>query len=225
MMDIDLRLASPIVDRHREDLELPSESAKSEYATKFRERMEAFCNRSNDDFRHSVTIAVDAAKSFVQIAIAVIVAIGGFVQFGIKSGLEVLSAPVLILALAAILVFLSMCFGMTAIGKAFQRGEGRIDPEKPPWSTEALKFQLNWQAVLGVLGLVAFASAIILWNLPDQNQSNLVVAVPEVTLTTGKSVLVEGQWSTLVVKQPDGFIMDLGTVPPGERKSFQVMMK
>jgi ascorbate-specific PTS system EIIC-type component UlaA len=131
--------------------------------------------RTAEDRREAVKISVDAAKSLIQIAVAVFVAIGGFIQYSFNGGFGWLSLPVAFFALAATLVFSSMCAGFCAVSRAYKRAEGREGANDYAWSTLPLKNALNWQAHLGLLGLLAFAAAIIFTNALDHPKSDTMV--------------------------------------------------
>src|SRR5439155_21166551 len=97
----------------------------------------------------------------VQIAIAFIVAIVGFAQFSFQNSPNTLK---LSLSVAGGLAFISMCCGFLVIGKAYKRGDGREHPEDIPWSTTTIRWPINIQALTGVLSLVCFATALLLFK-------------------------------------------------------------
>lgn len=227
MNSINLEHASKIVDDHKSQLPLSTNQKKDAYVKRFKEILKQIADRSPEDYRQAATMAVDASKSLLQIAIAVFIAMGGFMQFGVKSGLDWDSLPIILFAIAAGFSFLSMCAGFIAIGRAFKRGEGREDKDAPnPWSTEKLKSLLGSQSLLGVGALIAFAAAIVFWNVSDSEPTkSLTITLPQGSAKAqrlGKSITVEGEWSKLIVKQRGAFTLDLGAVPQGQSRAFTI---
>lgn len=227
MNSIILEHAEKIVDDNKSQLPLSTDQDKEDYVKRFKEIMKQVADRGPEDYRQAATMAVDASKSLLQIAIAVFIAMGGFMQFGFKSGLDWDSLPIILFAVAGGLAFLSMCAGFFAIGDAFKRGEGRVDKNAPnPWSTAKLKSWLESQSFLGVCALIAFAAAIVFWSVSDSGPTkSLTITLPQGSAETQrlrKSITLEGEWSKLIVKQNGIFALDLGAVPQGQTRAFSI---
>src|SRR5262249_11919697 len=102
------------------------EKARTKYVADMKSEINKLKNREKDDQKEAVKIAVDASKTFVQIAIAFVVATIGFFQFSYQTA----SWPVfLILGGAALLALGSMWSGFNVISTAYKRGEGRKAPD------------------------------------------------------------------------------------------------
>jgi len=230
MTSISLSYAETIVENNKAALPLPSDQAREDYVSEFKKILSQIGQRSPEDYRQAATMAVDASKSLLQIAIAVFVAMGGFMQFASNAGLDWDSLPVIFFAIAAALAFVSMCAGFFAIGDAFKRGEGRIGQQDPnPWSTKKLKNKLMFQSSVGVLALLSFATAIVGWNIAEfTSNHSLTISDPQKSLVTQSfedSITLEGEWSKLIVKQEGHFALDLGVVPQGESRAFSITVK
>ena len=165
--------------------------------------------RENDNKRAATLIAVDAAKSFVQIAIALVVAILGFVQFSYRNvGVGILIA----LAGAAFLAFVSMCAGFVVISKAYKRGDGRVATPASPWGTESLRSAINTQAIAGLLALFAFAVALVVFNAGISAPRWFRVTLPDGSTelrSSTQAVIVRGKWSELAVEQRSGVALKI----------------
>src|SRR3954447_12437159 len=132
-----------LLDQHSQSLALDEGEDKARYVASILEAIDKAELRDNDNKRAAALIAVDAAKAFVQVAIALVIAIVGFIQFSYRS----VSLPLLgWLGIAAGLAFLSMVAGFIVISKAYKRGDGRVvkhegqvvAAQNSSWSTENL---------------------------------------------------------------------------------------
>lgn len=184
-----------------------------------------FVHRGEDDRREAAKMAVDASKSLGQIAIAVLVALGGFLQYALSSGLERDAPPVVLLYLAGGLTFVSMCLGFVALGRTYRRGEGRDAPKEPAWSTLPVRKLLGFQAILGVLGLALFVASTVSWKTGQPADSSLLLSFPgegaNQLKTSGKLVL-EGTWSALELRPQGTLAISLGPVPERETSRISI---
>lgn len=186
-------------------------------------------SRTAEDKREASKLAIDAAKTLVTIGVAVFVALGGFVQFAKKEGLAWADTPIILFALSALLVLLSMILGLVAMSKTWKRGEGSANTDETAWWTPSIKNQLNGQAWAGIVGLVFFGAAIVLWDNAPSNQ------IPELTFSiTSQSqstqlisgpVFVTGQWSSLTLMPAKGPKIELQPVASGNTGSFSLNWK
>lgn len=216
-----------VIKGHKDELPGASEAEKEEYLQNLSHKIRGLFLRTDEDRRVATQMAVDASKTFVQIAIAVFVAIGGFFQFGFKNNWS--NLPVLCLGIAAGLTFMSICFGFLVISDAYKRGDGRKGTIQPAWSTEALRGWINWQALTGVVALVVFALAIILQNpatspSPQPMRITLLRGVAK-TISSLGPVKVTGQWSQLSIERRGDFTLQVEPVPDKETRSFILEVK
>jgi hypothetical protein len=210
-----------LLERHKDELPAGDEAEKARYVSDFRKALEWLNERQPEDFRLAATMAVDGAKILLSVAIAVFVAIGGFIQYGITHGLQWRSPPIIILGIAELFAFLSMLFGLNAIGRAFKRGEGRVAKGETAWSTEWLRPLLQWQSYMGLATLITFAAAMVVWK-PSASQGTFSISPVSSPEQLGdQSLTIEGQWSTLALRQ-GAVSLTLGPVPTGQTSSFKV---
>ena len=170
----------------------------------------------------AVSMAVDASKALVSIAIAFFVAMGGFIQFAISHDLKWNSTPVIFLAVAALLALISMIFGFNAIGNAFRRGEGRIDAEGPAWTTTPLKAYLTRQSYAGLGAMAAFGLALFLWDSPQSTGGVSIHPTSAVSApASNRKIRLEGEWSRLTV-QRGAMSITLEPASVGTAKAFDI---
>lgn len=152
-----------LLDKYKAELPGKNDQEKKDYINDIRTKLESLpklSQRSDEDRRLGCQIAVDTSTALVQIAIAVIVAIGGFITYAIDHHWNGWSIGFLVLA--ALFSLASMISGFTFVSCIYKRGEGRDNPNGIPWSTEALKGFINFQAYFGIVSLLSFATAIFL---------------------------------------------------------------
>ena len=212
-----------ILRKHKDELPFDTEEKKDRYIGHFKRLI----SRDKEDRRLASQIAVDASKTFVQIAVAVFVAIGGFIQFAFKNGWQ--SCSIVCLVISGILTFVSLCSGFIVISKSYKRGDGRIEPNQIAWSTEYLKDSINVQAMTGVLAILAFAVAIALSNpVVSVSPQTMTITLPDKaskTISPLAPIKVEGQWSTMSIQQKGNFTFQLEPVPLNETRSFMLEIK
>jgi len=211
-----------LLKAHKDELPGGDESEKERNLQELSDKIQRVIARSDEDRRLATQIAVDASKTFVQIAIALFVAIGGFFQFGFKNNLDFW--PVLCLSIAAFSTFLSMCFGFLVISDAYKRGDGRKDIDHPAWSTAVLRKSINRQAWIGVAALLVFALAIILQNpATPRSPQTMNITLPKgvaKAISSLEPLKVTGQWSKISIEQQGNFMLQLEPVPDKETRSF-----
>jgi len=209
-----------LLEKHKDELLLGDEAEKTRYVSDFRKAVEWLNERQPEDFRLAATMAVDGAKILSSLAIAIFVAIGGFIQYGITHGLHWGSTPIIILGVAGSFAFLSMLFGLNVVGRAFKRGEGREAKDQTAWSTEWLRPFLQWQSYMGLATLIAFTAAMIAWK-PSTSQGTFSVSPVSAGQAGDQSLTIEGQWSTLALRE-GAVSLILGPVPAGQTASFKI---
>ncbi|MFZ0060826.1 MAG: hypothetical protein WAL47_02240 [Pyrinomonadaceae bacterium] len=207
------------MEAHKEELGLADANAREAYVAEIR----ASTALEKDDRKAATQIAVDAAKTFVQIAIAFIVASVGFAQFSFRSGPDYVRY--LLLASGG-MAFISLCFGFLVISRAYKRGDGRIDLGKDPWSTENVRNQINGQAITGLICLLLFVTAMSLFNW-GASPKQMTITLPDKTTKTIvnlEPVTISGEWSSLGITQT-GFTIALDKVPPGQKREVRLDLK
>jgi hypothetical protein len=182
------------------------------------DEVEARLTRSADDKREGAKIAVETAKLFVTIGVAVLVAFGTFLQFARNAGVPWRSGVMAAFAIGALLVLLSMSLGFTAISRTYKRAEGRID--KPPnlaWSTELIAGHLNWQGRLGMLSLLFLIAGLALWarQIPAQPTSvSVTLNGSSAGVPTPGPMIIDGVWTSLILRTAAGQEL---TLPPNSK--------
>ena len=183
--------------------------------------------RNKEDRRLASQIAVDASKTFIQIAVALFVVIGGFIQFAFKNDWQ--SSSIIFLVISGIFIFVSLCSGFVVISKSYKRGDGRLEPNRIAWSTEYLQTPINVQAMTGVLAIIAFAIAIALSNLVvSVSPHEMTITLPDKAskaISPLATIKFEGQWSTMSIQQKGNFTLQLEPVPLNETRSFILEIK
>lgn len=199
MADFDPTLAITLIESNR-NIFGTDHSEQDAYLKEAKARLGA---RSADDRKEAAKLAVETAKSFLTVAIAVLVATGTFVQFAKTNGVGWVSLPMACFAVTAVLLFLSMVNGFTAISSAYKRADGRKESTLPAWSTEALAPRLNWQARFGFLSLLTLIVGLILWaNAEDQPTAAVNITLPSTQnhpFAKGP-ITIEGIWTELRIR-------------------------
>jgi hypothetical protein len=159
---------------------------------------------SSDDRREACKLAIEAAKLLITIGVGILVAVGTFVQFSRSQGVPWISWTMLCFLVSAICIFLSMAFGFNAISGIYRRADAR-DPGQstPVWTTEPAKPKLDWQAWLGMLGLLALVVGLFFWatlGSPPQPALSLAITGKSSTVPPIGPLTVEGKWSDLTIK-------------------------
>ena len=175
----------------------------------------------NDNKRAATLIAVDAAKTFVQIAIALVIAIVGFVQFSYHSLSQI---SLYSLGAAASLAFLSMLAGFLVISKAYKHGDGR-EGKRPLWSTENLSTPINLQAWFGVLALIAFAATLANFNVGNNNPNRVVLTLPDGVTKASVAVepiILSGSWSALAIEEKGGVAIVVPPTPANSKQKLKI---
>jgi hypothetical protein len=198
---------------------------RSAYVAEMTKEIEKAQLRENDNKRAATLIAVDAAKTFVQIAIALIVAIVGFIQFSYRN---VAGWLLLWLALAAFLAFVSMCAGFIVISRAYKKGDGRITSTDAPWSTTFLRIPINVQAIAGVIALITFASALAIFNTNVGRPKQFVITMPDGSTSVRSAIMpivITGTWSTLSVEQRGVYHISVPPAPSAKPKALRIELR
>jgi hypothetical protein len=187
---------------------------------------------AKDDHKEAAKLAIEAAKLFITIGLAGIAVLGGFVQFAVNRGRALADAPVILFGASAFLILLSIALGFLAISNTYRRVDGRIPatPDGRLWSTAAIKGKLDGQAYAGVGAILAFAAAIMLLAAPSPApapgaQQTVTIALPSqpaVTAPAGAPIVVEGNWSSLVVRTTGGPLVQLPAVAAGATESLSI---
>src|SRR5215212_4420030 len=174
-----------VLDANVAALPFPTAPAKDAYVTEIKREIEKAQSRENDNKRAATLIAVDAAKTFVSIAVALLGATVGFIQFSYRNVAGLLLSALLF---AALLAFISMAGGFIVISRAYKRGDGRVSTVGIPWSTESLRRPLNFQAGAGVVALLIFVSSLAIFTSNIGVPKQLIITLPDGTTSVQSSV-------------------------------------
>lgn len=165
--------------------------------------------RSPDDKKEATKLAVETAKMLLTIAIAVLVAVGAFVQFALRdSGVDWLSSSMILFGLTAISLLISMRDGLAVISAAYLRADGETHPNEGAWSTTPLRRSLNRQALFGLVALALLIAGLVSTALESRKSIALAGL-------TSSPLTIEGEWTELriVTRQPNEAIHRPGTLP------------
>jgi hypothetical protein len=209
---------------HPPDAENLAQSCDVQEAAELAQEIRQLMSRTPEDRREAVKMAVETAKTFSQIGIAVLVAIAGFIQFGFEHRQSSLSFWLFVAA--AGFTFISMCNGFLAVSHAYKRGDGRQGFDDPiAWSTDALRTNLNNQALSGVVALVLIGLAVASYEIPSNSITILAPGGVSRTLAAGSEITLEGEWSQLTIEQKGQPILKLGAVPKGQKQLIVFSVK
>lgn len=177
---------------------------------------------SVEDKREATKLAVETAKMFLTIAIAVLVATGPWVQYLHTGGVPWASTTMSAFYVAALLMVVSMVFGFVVISNVYKRADGRLGPVDPAWSTEPVRNQLNGQAWSGMVALLALFVGLLLWATKEDTQKvALSITIPAATtgLPSSGPLMIEGDWNDLKIKT--SALQEI-TLPAGKQR-FSLM--
>ena len=151
--------------------------------------------RSAEDHREATKLAVDASKTLIQIAIAVLVMTAGFYRFFLSEGD---SLGLSLLVLCGVLTTSSMVVGFYAIGEAYRRGDGRIG-SSAAWGTKPIARKLEGQAVCGLIALFLFLGAILFSMDRADEEARWVVefVARDSEDAGGKRLVLLEEWKTV----------------------------
>jgi Putative peptidoglycan binding domain len=150
--------AFDFVEHHRDHLGVADPDA-------YVARLRVFMDQTPDDARTAATIAVDAAKSLINIGVVFFAALGAFaLTYRSIQGTFSFSIPIVLLSVSALVTIASMITGFAAIGLAYRRDQRPADADGPPPATRPLLTFFRAQALLGLGALVLFAVAVLFWD-------------------------------------------------------------
>ena len=175
---------------------------------------------SDDDKREATKLAVEAAKMFLTIALAVLIGTGPWVQYLHTTGVPWFSKTMGAFYVAAAALILSIWFGFHAISSVFKRADGRPQPVSPPWSTEPITYQLNGQAVTGLVALLSLLLGLFMWGAKgDAQPTTMSITIPGTTgFPSPGRIIIEGDWIDLRVKTNSQHEITL----PSGKQSFSI---
>jgi hypothetical protein len=193
-----------------------------------RDIVERLYERKPEDLRAAVSMAVDAAKTLVTIAIAFFVAIGGFIVQYVGTHDSIWSATLWLLVLAALAGIASMIAGFFAIGQAFKNAQGisLATATRPMWSTEPMKGYLDFQSFAGLAGLVLFGFAVLFWSSPPTGGlAATPVSLNSPVPSVGSKIRIEGTWSNLTVRRGGLSISAPAPSSAGQTQALEVEVR
>jgi outer membrane murein-binding lipoprotein Lpp len=128
-------------------------------------QLRVFMDQEPEDARAATSVAVDAAKSLINIGVASFAALGAFaLTYRSTHTTFTLSISVVLLAISALVTIAGMIAGFAAIGLAHRRDHRPADADGPPWATRPLSPLFRVQSLLGLGALVLFAIAVFFWD-------------------------------------------------------------
>ena len=164
--------------------------------------------RTSDDNKEATKLAVETAKMLLTIAIAVLVAVGAFVQFALKeSGIDWDLRSIILFALTGALLLASMREGLAVISSAYKRAGGAEAANETAWSVAPLRNGLGLQALLGLAALLLLIGSLV-------SAAYEAKLAPSVSMTSSPLV-IEGQWTELrlITRQAKDRRFPLGATP------------
>jgi hypothetical protein len=213
MDNFDAETILKVLRDHKDSL-AASDPAREEVINEVKARL----TRSADDRKEGAKIAVETAKLFVTIGVAVLVAFGTFLQFARNAGVPWKSWVMAAFAGGALLVLLSMSLGFTAISRTYKRAEGRIDdPKDLAWSTQLIAGQLNGQSLLGIASLFCLIAGLGLWawQIPTQPTSvSVTLNGSSSAIPAPGPMIIDGIWTSLILRTAAGQEL---TLPPNSK--------
>jgi hypothetical protein len=137
------------------------DQTRSKFYVGLGQEVDQLNERTPEDRLQAILIAVDAAKTFTQVGVAGLVALGVFTQYALTNNWGVF--PKLYLALAGVATLVSLWHWMRVISTAYRRGEGREASNDVPWCTLALKKNLGLQGIAGLVAVFSHHLRILSW--------------------------------------------------------------
>lgn len=149
--------AFDFVEQHRDHLGVADPDA---YVAQLR----VFMDQTPEDARTAATIAVDAAKSLINIGVVFFAALGAFaLTYRSTHGTFSFSISIVLLAVSALVTIASMIAGFAAIGLGYRKNQHPADAEGPPSARPWFRF-FRAQSLMGLGALVLFAVAVLFWD-------------------------------------------------------------
>lgn len=185
-------------------------------------KITAALNLPMDDRRAAAQLSIEAPKLFITMALAAIVAIAALVQLGWNSFIRDSNLVLLFCFAAGTACFFSMYCGVLAINRVYKRG--LVADNR--WSLESLRWPKNLQALVGVLAIVLFVTAVgISVNRPIPTAAITIQLPGTIQASLPNGIVASGNWSQLRLDGGNGVHLDLDPVPTGQTKSFEIRSK
>ena len=226
-MTFDFAPAKVVLQAHLADIAPPTGTASAAaYMQDFDKAIALFQEQNTikpEDYRLAAQMTVDMAKTLITIALAGVAAFVAFIQASEYPAL--LSARTFLMAATFLCFFLSIIFGAVVVSGIWQRGEGRkSSPHLPQWSTKPAATPINWQAGLGIVGVILF-SLLVLIRSGSQTARGFELSLPggDQYITSG-DIIISGQNLSVVSKNSQ----DKSQLPPtksGETDSITISPK
>ena len=161
--------AFDFVEQHRDHLGVADPDA---YVAQLR----VFMDQTPEDAPTAAPIAVDAAKSLINIGVVFFAALGAFaLTYRSTHGTFSFSISIVLLAVSALVTIASMIAGFAAIGLAHRRNQRPADAEGPPSAARPLLIFFRAQALMGLGALVLFAAAVLFWDAGSSTTADAAV--------------------------------------------------
>jgi hypothetical protein len=194
-MPFNPQLALAALEAHPDTLGA-NDAERLAYIAELRQRLGV---RTPEDRREATKIAVDTSKMFLTIGIAVLVAIGPWLQYLHANGAAWESPAMFFFYLAAAALVFSMGAGFLAISHVYKRADGREAPDQPAWATEPIAGFLNGQSWSGALALIFLGIGLLVWGTGATMQPSAVtVTIPgNGSVLSSGSLAIRGDWNEL----------------------------
>lgn len=152
------------IERHVATLH-PDVATRPEFLRIARAGLDSIARGAAENSKAATLLALDVAKLFVTIGLAIFVAIATMVNNARAGGLAWDSPTIVLFAGAALAILASMIQGVRAISDVYRRADGREGGDAPasPWGTAAIKGKLNGQAGLGLVSIVMVFGGYASW--------------------------------------------------------------
>jgi len=161
--------AFDFVEQHRDHLGVADPDA---YVAQLR----VFMDQTPEDAPTAAPIAVDAAKSLINIGVVFFAALGAFaLTYRSTHSTFSFSISIVLLSLSALVTIAGMIAGFATIGLAHRRNQRPADAEGPPSAARPLLIFFRAQALMGLGALVLFAAAVLFWDAGSSTTADAAV--------------------------------------------------
>jgi hypothetical protein len=200
MTDFTPDLALTCLRNNLTAVQIADQAERDAYLVEIEKRL----GRSADDKKGAAKLAIETAKMFLTIAIAVFVVTGTLLQFARTNGVPWSSWTIWAFCATVVLLLISMRAGFVATSKVFKRADGRTNAGDIAWTTEPIARDLDVQSWTGLLALFFLLGGLVHWAAfeSDAPAAALSVSVPSISqapLPKGP-LTIEGVWTELRVK-------------------------
>ena len=128
-------------------------------------QLRVFMEQEREDARAAATVAVDAAKTLINIGVACFAALGAVaLMYRSTHATFTLSISVVLLSISALVTIAGIIAGFAAIGSAHRGDQSPADADGPLRATHPLSPLFRVQSLSGLGALVLLAIAVLFWD-------------------------------------------------------------